>query len=806
MRRMIRARARAAILVMVAAASLSALLAPAPAAGQQQDDSAGTGSSPPPDEGRVLLLSLPGLTWEDVDEHDLPHIEGFLEDAAMASHAPRGVRVRSRPGGAYLTISAGARAIGHPSVDGQQLDVENRSAGSAAGEIFERRTGVEPDGDYVALSWPAVVRRNDAQPYDAELGLLAETLMDAGLGVSVVGNADGTDTVADSHERQVGLAVVTPDGVVPSGDLDVDLLVADDTTTARPFGRKIVTDRFVQRFTEHWEEPDTGLVVAEASDMARTMRYRDRVDTDRYEELWEQSLAEADALAGRLLAEVDPERDSVLLLAPYNLPGERDLTVAALRTPDARGGGAPAPGYLRSASTQRVGYVTLVDIAPTILDLFGLERPSVMEGRPFEVVRSGDSLSTRVDRLVSANAASRFREHLLVPTTLVIVVLLGIVCSLAIAALARPDRPVWVGRLVNATALFTLTLMPLSYVTRAFPLEDLGLGFYWAFLLLGALVVAAGANLLGGWLDRPRLALVVGLCLAALVPIVDVTGGSWLSLSAAFGYSPTGNSRLYGLSNYTLGMFAGAACLLAALVGSRGGRQWPGRAWRFAAVGIMVAALVVIGVPFWGANVGGILSFSPAVVLFAALALGSHIKLRTMLVGFVVATGLAIGVFAAIDLARPSSQRAHLGRLMERVGDEGPGTLLAFIERKGLAAAEASFSTFWTAAVVIAIAFAVSLYRLPERPLDRVRAHTSLLHTGLLATFTLAVLGSIANDSGAIVAGTAMLVVLVTLVCLTLEPDPTPESSSPAQAESSSSAGDGSNGTSEGAADLIKAP
>ena len=45
--------------------------------------------------------------------------------------------------------------------------------------------------------------------------------------------------------------------------------------------------------------------------------------------------------------------------------------------------------------------------------------------------------------------------------------------------------------------------------------------------------------------------------------------GSNLSLSAAFGYSPTGNSRLYGISNYSFGQVAAASCLLAAFVAGR---------------------------------------------------------------------------------------------------------------------------------------------------------------------------------------------------------------------------------------------
>jgi hypothetical protein len=105
------------------------------------------------------------------------------------------VSPRSTPGGAYLTISAGARATSDPLVDGQQLALGEQAGGSSAGEIFQRRTGVEPDGNYVALAWPTLVRVNASEPYDAVLGLLTDTLADEGMGAEAIGNADGTDTV-----------------------------------------------------------------------------------------------------------------------------------------------------------------------------------------------------------------------------------------------------------------------------------------------------------------------------------------------------------------------------------------------------------------------------------------------------------------------------------------------------------------------------------------------------------------------------------------------------------------------------------
>jgi hypothetical protein len=747
-------------------------------AGGPGQDAGGVEEVPPPPEhpdARALLLSLPGLTWAEVQDQDLPNLEALFADSALADLAPRGVLARSAPGGAYLTISAGARATTELGIDGQQLGVDEQSAGSAAGEIFQRRTGTHPDGDFVSLAWPALERVNAAEPYDAELGLLTDTLDEVGMGAVAIGNADGTDTIGASYERQVGLAVIDGDGVVPAGDLGVDLLEDDPGS---PFGERLDPDAVLARFHEAWAAPDGrpgGLVVVEASDLARTMRYRDRVDAERYDELWAQALRDTDDLVGRLLAEVDPQRDTVLAVAPYNLPRDRDLTVAALRAP-----GLPA-GYLKSASTQRSGFLTLVDIGPTVLDRLGVGRPASMEGRPAEPAASTASLDERIDRLVSLNAGSRFRERLLFPTTLLVVVGLALVCAAAVVALVRDSSP-RTRRWVSLAALADLAVLPLSYLARGFPLEDLGAGFYWAFVLIGAAVIAAAATVVAERLRRPRagLAIVLGLVLGVLV--VDVVTGSRLSLNAAFGYSPTGNSRLYGVSNYSFGQIAAAACLLAGLLAA----TRPVRRGHVAALGLLVAVLLVIGLPLWGADVGGILAFTPTILLFAALIWGRRVSLRSVVLAGIVTVG-AVTAIGFLDLARPADERGHLGRLFERIGDEGLEPLTSVVERKMLANLQVTTSSFWVAAIPIAVAFLVFLSRYPTRPLTELKWRVPTLRAGLLAAGVAAVLGSLVNDSGAIVGGVTVMVVAAALVCLVLEAD-APEPADLAHADAASSA------------------
>ena len=747
---------RLALLALVAVTVLCGLPAGAGA------DDAGGEAQP----GRLLIYSVPGLTWAEVGDHDLPELERFFATAGLADLAPRGVSARSGPGDAYLTISAGARATTERTVDGQVLALDEQSSGSAAGEIYRRRTGLVPDGDHVALGWPALVRRNARQPYDAELGLLAETLQAHGVSTTAIGNADGTDSVGASYERQVGLALADRDGVVADGSIGKDLLARDP---AAPFGTRLDPDVVAERFRTAWaaaaptETDAGGVVLVEASDLARVLRYRTMVDASRYATLRQEALLAADDLFGRMMADVDPARDTVIVLAPYNRVGDRDLTAVALRRP------GQDPGYLGSASTQRPGFLTLVDVAPTVLVTFDIDRPVEMEGRPAELSRSSRPLEGKVEHLVSLNAASRFRERLLVPSTLVVVVVLALTAGATAVALAGGREERW-GRWIGPIALFDLAILPASYLARGFALEDLGIGFYWAFTLGTAAVAAALATLLGRSSGRPRRGLAAVLILVAGVLVVDVMTGSDLSLSAAFGYSPTGNSRLYGISNYSFGQLSAETCLLAAFLAA----MRPARRGRFAALALLVATLIVLGVPVWGSDVGGVLAFTPTILVFAALVLRRRIRLRTVAAGL-VATALAITAFGFLDLARPPEERAHLGRLFERVGNEGLGPLLSIMERKLLANLQVSTSSMWVAAIPIAIAFWAFLVRYPGRPVSALTARVPTLGAGLVAALVAAVLGSLVNDSGAIVGGVAALVITASLVHLAMEPGPAAE-------------------------------
>jgi hypothetical protein len=744
---------------------LGAVLLLAVLAGTAPAGAATTAPAPAADpRARVLVFSVPGLTWADLDELDLPAIEGFAAESAVGALVPRSVFHRSDAGDAYLTISAGTRAAGVDGVDGEVLRTVEDPAEGNVGEVFRRRTGITVSDGSVVLGWPELVRRNAREDFDADLGQLHDSLAIAGVGTMVVGNADGSDEIGTEFDRgiqrQVGLALVDRRGVVENGRLGTDLLSVDP---GWPFGLRLDRERVLAAFDEGWNAAPGQrlLAMVEASDVVRAMRYERLVAEDHAEELRLQALEEADALFGDLLARVEPG-DAVLLVAPYSANRRLGLTVAALRTEATDG------GYVRSATTQRAGVVSLVDVAPTILDLFDVQAPTSMEGRPFEIVADGAGLAERTDRLVSLNSASRFRENLLTPTTIAIVAGMVAVVCLTAAALAGRWSATAADR-VRLGALTVLCVFPMSYLARAFPLQDLGLAFYWPFVVVSSLAAAGLATVLGTRRGDHRLALAVVLGLVGAVLVVDVTTGSHLSLNSAFGYSPTGNSRLYGISNYSYGQVAAAACLVAALLAA-----WvPTRRGRWLALGLLLAVLVVLGVPVWGADVGGVLAFTPAIGAFALLIHGLRVRLRTVLLGG-VATAAVITLFGFLDLSRPPTERAHLGRLFERIGREGLEPLLSIVERKLLANLRVSTGSAWVLAIPIAVGFWLFLARHRTHGLARITTRIPTLRAGLAAAAVAAVLGSLLNDSGAIIGGIVLTVVAVALAFLALDPEAPP--------------------------------
>ena len=703
------------------------------------------GPREPVEARRVLVLSLPTLTWDDLYQGETPHLDELLGQSATAGLSVRDVLPLTDAADGYAAFSAGTRARG---VDrsGQVLQADEDFLGTPAGVAMERNTGVPVHGGLVSLGFADIVRRNRRLDFDAEPGALGSALSDAGVRRAVIANADGIGLVGGPiFARTAGTALVDDDGRVESGATSRDLL---ENHAPAPFGVRYSIDAVVETFRRPWAAG--GVVLVEGSDLVRFDRYKGTVTADQRRRLFAAALQHTDALVGALLEEVDAAHDAVLVVAPYHASGEAQLTVAGLRAPDVEA------GVLESASTRRRGLVTLVDIAPTILDLTGVEAPSSMEGRSFERVGGGaKDPEQRAHDLAQVDEASRYRDHMVAPVAVTFVVLQAVLWVAVAFALQRGRARA--RRVVSLAALGMLAYLPATYLAGLVPFHQEASIAYWGFVVGVSAALAVLASVVGLRETLDPLLLVLALVFGLLV--VDMLIGSPLQLNTVFGYSPTVGGRFAGMGNLAYGQFAGAAFLLCGLLARRlEGRRAAGAV----AMGVLVLAIVIDGMPIWGSDVGGVLSFVPAAGVTAATLFGRRLRWRSVLVWGGAAVAL-VGVFAAIDLSRPADRRTHLGRLVESVGDKGPGALETVVTRKLGANLTVITSSVWTAMVPIAFgAIAYLLWRAP----GRVRAIRDTIRESLGGLAVVGVLGFALNDSGIAVPGVMLGVINASLVYL----------------------------------------
>lgn len=714
---------------------------------------------------RLLILSVPTLTWTDLDDNPAPTLTRLLDDAAVADLTTRGDRQAARIGAAYVTIGAGTRAAGDEPTDGDAFGVRERLGDGTAGDAFRQRTGRDPGRGLVDLGIGRITEANAALLYDAQPGELGDALHQAGYTRTVIANADGVqpDTLqgAPVHNRSAVGALMGSDGRVPHGVVGPQLLRSEPTA---PFGVRLSTRAVEQAFVESWH--DRSVVLVEGSDLLRADRLSGYFTPAQSERQHRRAIRWTDELFARLLAHVDLTRDAVLVVAPVAPSQEsRSVTIAGLRAP---GLGA---GLLRSATTRRAGFVVISDIAPTVLDLLGIARPDTMEGRPMQVGSEGGGARDRRELLVTANADALLRDRLVNPVTATVVWASVVLAAGTVLLLGR--RP-WIGEALRWLALAVLGFLVATLVVSLahFGVHG-GVAPYWAFVFVFAIAFAAVCRRIG---RQARLdALLLALAAVVVVIVGDQLSGAHLEFNSVFGYSPTVGIRFAGISNPTFAILGAAAVALAALVAWR----LAGRGGSRIAIGILLVSFVALTPPLFGQDFGGTLAAAPAFLLLAWLLLGRRVTVRLVLgmLGVLVASGLVVG---ALDLLRPASQRTHVGRLFEKVGSQGASGFATVLQRKGAENTATLGVITYLLMIAVVITAVIVLYVRPPRPLAAAVDRVPTLRAAAAALIVLGVLGYGLNDSGVAVPAVMLAVVAPAVAYLVV--DSVDDATSPSRA------------------------
>ncbi|MBN1174267.1 MAG: hypothetical protein JXA67_19000 [Micromonosporaceae bacterium] len=591
--------------------------------------------APPQPTDFVIVVGAAGLRWDDLDPDRTPTLWGLAERGAIGALSVRSAGETTCPADGWLTLGAG--------------NLAQRTDGPMEGECPQLAVPIE-----------------QASAADPGAG--------AGSGAGAAGSGEATGTA-----RSEGVTVRDQSEVVSANrELSWEvqpgaLAEAVRCTTAIGEGAAIAAARPFGRVDRYAEDLDEGLgqhlrvcplSIIDAGTVEGSGATRDA------------GVEAADDALAAVLA-VRPSRSLVMVAGLSDTADVGRLHVAIAEGP------GYGRGWLMSRTTGRLGYVQLVDLAPTVLA--ALDRPIPNElfiGAT--VSRAGqrpDHLAEAVARLADADQQAGVQR--VVAARFLIVLAVGqLILFWAVASLLR-----WVSRspgpaLVEPVPGRVLRLAEVALVAAALAVPaalvaDLVPWWRWplpnlVFAGVTAVVLAITTAGIVRLTRRQRATGPLGAvaAVAAVAVAADVMTGSRLQLNGVAGYSAATSGRYAGLGTIGLGVLVAGALLLAGALATQVPRRW--RPCVVAAVGAI--GVVVVGSPYLGADASGAVALSAGVCLAAAAASGGWLTGPRIAAAAATAVVVTTG-FALLDLRRPEAQRSNIGRFLVDLGDGTRGGL-----------------------------------------------------------------------------------------------------------------------------------
>lgn len=693
-----------AVLLSWSLAALAVWAGVAPTAGPGPDATPlGPAADVTAQDDQVVLVGIPGLTWDLVDEQTTPTLTRMAREGGAAALVVRGTHEMTCAADAWLTVGAGQRAA----TDVAGCEDEAGDGAQAGGELTAEEVSSTRGIDEQAWGrWRAAADRQALAP---QLGTLA-ALAEEG-GTCVVGH--GPAAVLGAARPGGTVAVTTPaepDGIPPGVGSAVD--------RARS-GGTLCRIHLV-----------SGPEVLEGDRSGR--------------------LPSTDAALTRLLQEV-PEGTTVLVAGMGQTTGRARAQVLVASPVHVRDG---AGASLSSGSTRQRGLVQLTDLTPTLLGLAGVDVTTTGEALAGERVTTtpqvGDHVAQARDLALAVSTAKWQAPWALGVLGAILLSLLGLAVLLQPAA-ARRGIPLMsaVGTLAMATPVAAVLAGLVPWWRAGQPLPALV-----GVVLLGSALVTALAWA-GPWRRHPLGPAGVVAAVTAVVLGVDVIWSARLGLVSVLGLQPVTAGRFYGQGNVGFGIFLGSVLVLMGVVVA-----WlRGRPAALAALALGLGASVLDAAPQGGADLGGVPALAVATGLVVLASLGLRWTPRSLL-AVALAAGLVTVLALVLDWARGPADRTHLGDFAQGVLDgQAWGVLTRKLDQSlGILV---SYPVSWLAVLaLLAVAAVVLLRPRWSAPLWSFPGMRSLALASLVAL----VLAWVLNDSGIASVGLALTMLIAAAI------------------------------------------
>lgn len=707
---------------------------------------------------KVIVVVANRLALSDIDNPLLPTLSRMIRGGSVGLISPNCAGPKSEYS-VMLTASAGVGCKGGASV-AECYDVGEKliDGEGYAADVFKTRTGADSGkNSAVFLGLGPANRINIESGSPIQLCALGEALHHAGKKTAVVGNADIYPGIID---RSAGVLAVDSRGIADYSRISCSESSAGSYGMSKPDAESLIAAA-----SSSLDKADYSVVYYGGT--TRLDKYRTSISDTAYTSHRLSVLKGLDGFLQHLIS-TPAARGAKIVLVSFCPPldGNWDQLTPIVIYPSAKS------GLLVSPTTRTPGLIAASDFAPTVLGLMDIKPADGMIGRQAVNQPLRDKLPVLHDLDVRVTAL----KTLVAPVLWVITIIgafsfTGTALVLAFSLKVRRSFLVALRISLLAIAVCQLTML-LSVLLPAKALYY-GIGTFGGFVVLVPLIYAASA-LLKRRFNYRALPVLIAYVLTVTAIIIDAfTGGGLCKFSVPSCFQLSG-MRYYGIGNEYAGGLIGmmaAICLFISGLGRKEPEESSRASYLIRGTWIVLAlgaaTVITLGASNVGANYGATIA---AVVTFMLIGISlwrGNYGFRHVAAAFTVGTVLVV-VLALLDAKLQGAVGSHAGRATSMAEKLGMGYVLSMVSRKVLLNLSI-FVSHTSQRVIFAFIpfFAAWIYGASGRlrqMMGKKRAYVGIkgFFLGVAAAFLF-------NDSGIVIAGIMVAMILVILLYSLLE-------------------------------------
>jgi len=684
-------------------------------------------------KSQVIILDIPRFDLAEITP-EYRFLNQFINRSSTGLVAMPINSLRIKPAQIYLYFNAG-NFLQIPDEGYGIYDVDEIVGGIRVGDLYETYMGDKAlSQNAVNLDLAKIRRLNQAVSF-AKLGMVGETLHQAGLKTAAIGSSDTKKKAA----RYGAALVMDRAGRVDYGALESKMLRNDSHF---PSGVRTNAEQIIKSYNNF--QGSAAVIVITLGDLERIESCQAQLTPAQKDYFRRLTLQRYDRLLARLLSQEAPDKMVMIFtcLQPQKLHlKDNGLTPVLIKSNHFQG------GILYSPYTRKNGHVTYNNLQSTIFNHLKIT-PWAAQEAPISQIK-GHWQQIAIEQLGLVTNYS-FRMPLLT-TYVVLLLLLTISIILGLLIKIKTDFL----KLLGWGYLFLLT-MPATCLLEAIinPTK-------WSAVIFYTLGIAAVILACSTWLGRKRLLKTLAWLSLITVGLILLDGlfNGYFEIKSFFGYTAVSGKRYYGIGNEYMGVLMGAYIIFVSLSLEKMGK------WR---TQILTSAVALISLiffhPYCGADVGGGITAILGLGLTSYLWLERPIRLRE-LVGLIMILILALIGIGIFDLLLNPNSISHFGQLLQSIGTKGLDSLLIVVYRKLEMSWWVMNYTPLTMVLLGILLLILVIYKYPSKRVQRFILQYPTISHGCLGLSLTALIGFFFNDSGIVSAamifmfGVAMVLV-----------------------------------------------